>query len=92
MVPLGSVVPCPHGSKALGTSEEGPGQDKGAFHAPRALSQPISSRHVHIKAIDVMHIPVLPAPIMLGILEHGDLRTIEYRWFVHVIPDKEVGS
>lgn len=39
-----------------------------------------------------MHIPVLPAPIMLGILEHGDLRTIEYRWFVHVIPDKEVGS
>lgn len=56
-----------------------------------ALSSPHSASY-HVEAIDVMHVSVLPAPIMLGILEHGNLRTIEYRWFVHVIPDIEVGS
>ena len=52
----------------------------------------LASVPYHVEAIDVMHISVLPAPIVLGILEHGDLRTVEHRWFIHVIPDIEVGS
>ena len=52
----------------------------------------LASVPYHVEAIDVMHVSVLPAPIVLGILEHGDLRTIEHRWFVHVIPDIEVRS
>jgi hypothetical protein len=58
---------------------------------PLSTDCPLSVPY-HIEAIDVMDIPVLPAPIMLGILEHGDFRTIEYRWFIHVIPDIEIGS
>lgn len=43
--PLPQLYP-PHLTVALGASEERPAQDKGAFHTPRALHQPIGSRHV----------------------------------------------
>ena len=39
-----------------------------------------------------MDVPVLPATIMHSILQHGDLRTIEHRWFIHVIPNIKVRS
>ena len=58
---------------------------------PRPSGPPHSASY-HIEAIDVMHVSVLPAPIMLRIFEHGNLRTIEHRWFIHIIPDIEVGS
>lgn len=53
---------------------------------------PASPASYHVEAIDVVHVSVLPAAVMLGILEHGDLRAIEHRRFIHVIPDIEVGS
>lgn len=58
---------------------------------PQPLGSPCSASY-HVEAIDVMDVSVLPAPIMLGILKHSNLRTIEHRWFIHVIPDIEVGS
>lgn len=44
----------------------------------------------HIEAVNVVDVPVLPAPVVPGVLEHGDLRAIEHRRFIHVVPDKEV--
>lgn len=43
----------------------------------------------HIKAIEVVHITVLPLP-MLGIFHHGDLWSVEDRRLIHVIPHIEV--
>ena len=45
-----------------------------------------------VKAIEVVNVSVFPAIGMDTILVHGDLRTIEHRRLVHVVPVKEVGT
>ena len=37
-----------------------------------------------------MHITMFPAAVMLGVLMHGDLGTVEHRWFIHVVPRVQI--
>lgn len=92
MPPERSTSPSAVAMCCVGTGKKGSEEQKPAVigASSRSLVSPLSVPY-HVEAIDVMHVSVLPAPIMLGILEHGDLRTIEHGRFIHVIPDIEVG-
>lgn len=83
-----AVAMCCVGTREKRDSEE---QEPGVTGASSRPSVPPLPVPYHVEAIDVVQVSVLPAPIMLGILEHGDLRAIEHGRFVHVIPDIEVG-
>lgn len=91
MPPERSTRPSAAAMCCMGTGKSGgKGQNQLASEpvlGPRSLLSPY-----HVEAIDVMHVLGAPSPHSAGHPEHGDLRTVEHRRLVHVIPDIEVGS
>jgi hypothetical protein len=57
------------------------------------LKEPLSSREKIEMTVHIVDIPVLHWTVQVTtVLGHGDLRAIEHRRFVHVIPYEEMGG
>mmetsp|Transcript_85066 Transcript_85066/g.259867 ORF Transcript_85066/g.259867 Transcript_85066/m.259867 type:complete len:650 (+) Transcript_85066:880-2829(+) len=90
VLPLRVIVARPDGRVLVGADEERAGQDEGAV--PRhALREALESGAVHVVAVHVVHIAMLHVAIRVdGVPGHGDLRPVENRWLVHVVPNVRV--
>mmetsp|Transcript_10951 Transcript_10951/g.20113 ORF Transcript_10951/g.20113 Transcript_10951/m.20113 type:complete len:245 (-) Transcript_10951:1953-2687(-) len=91
MVPLGLVVARPHGAEALRAGEERPREDERPLAQPLGLAVPRAFGDLH--SVQIMHVAMLNIIPMQRVLLHGDLRSIEHRRLVHVVPSvQDVGG
>mmetsp|Transcript_2579 Transcript_2579/g.5150 ORF Transcript_2579/g.5150 Transcript_2579/m.5150 type:complete len:338 (-) Transcript_2579:1316-2329(-) len=91
--PLGCVVARPHGAPTLRARVERARENEGAVRGgPLAATHDLALRRraLLVHAVKVVPLAVLDALQVLGVLGHGDLRSVEDRWLVHIVPRKEV--
>jgi hypothetical protein len=64
-------------TKSLSPSKEGSGEYKRSIPSSRSHDLTLCCRLLGKHPINIVHIPVLPATIMLAVFMHGGLWTIE---------------
>jgi len=48
------------------------------------------AQHYHVESVNIVKVAVLPATSVSSILVHRDLRSVEHRRLVHVVPREKV--
>ncbi len=91
--PVGLIVTRPYSAKALGTSEEGPRENKWTTGRLRvAIQKTVECCVGEREAIQVVNVAVLPVVMVKIVFRHRSFRAVEDGGFVHIVPDECVGS
>jgi len=90
MAKVGGVVTRPDGAMALAAGEKGTRQNKGSLVVTGR--ERLRRCEELVKAVDVVHVTVLPSAIVNVVFVHRDLGTVEDRGLVHVVPCKPSGK
>src|SRR5271155_769990 len=90
MIPFGEVIACPHCAETLTSGKETSCQNEGTHLFLGSCCDGCGGRVCHPPSVDVVNVSMFPPFRVDIIFWHCDFWTIEYRRFIHIVPQMDI--